>query len=304
MPDIPTPGAALRSLLARDRIISVPGGGTPLEAHCAAATGFEAFYLSGYAIAAWRHGVPDVGLTGISDVVAAVTAVTGTCGLPVLVDADTGYGDAAAVGATVRRLEAAGAAAIQVEDQVWPKRCGHLAGKEVIPAADMERKVRAAVRSRQDPATVIIARTDAVAPHGLDEAIDRCRRYADAGADALFVDAPESREHLERIGAALELPLLVNLTESGRTPLLPLPELEAMGYRLALFPTAALRLAARDVLDLYAGIAATGGTHASAGRMLSLTELNALVGQDAVDALERDVLEQPEGLLAQAGPGR
>ena len=284
------PGDTLRRLLDRDGVLAAPGGGTPLEAHCAEAAGFDAFYLSGYAVAAWRHGQPDLGLTGMSDVVEAVAAITSSSRISVLVDADTGYGDVTAVAATVRRLEQAGAAAVQFEDQVAPKRCGHMQGKEVIPTAQMERKLAAAVRTRTD--ALIVARTDALGPLGVDEAIERGKRYHDLGVDAVFVDAPESREHLERIAQEIPGRLVVNLTESGRTPILPLAEIEAMGFDVALYPTAALRLAGRLISDLYAGIRDAGSTAAWQPQMMSLDEMNALLGQGRVDALEAAVLSQ------------
>ncbi|WP_156364874.1 MULTISPECIES: oxaloacetate decarboxylase [unclassified Aeromicrobium] len=285
-----SPGDTLRGLLDRDGVLAAPGGGTPLEAHCAAAAGFEAFYLSGYAVAAWRHGQPDLGVTGMTDVVDAVAAITTSTPVSVIVDADTGYGDVTAVAATVRRLEQAGAAAVQIEDQVAPKRCGHMQGKEVIPVLQMERKVAAAVRTRAD--ALVIARTDALGPLGVDEAIERGKRYHDLGVDAVFVDAPESREHLERIATEIPGRLIVNLTESGRTPILPLEEIDAMGYAIALYPTAALRLAGRVISELYAGIRDAGSTAAWQPQMMSLDEMNALMGQGRVDDLEAAVLTQ------------
>lgn len=288
-----SPGDTLRALLDRDGVLAAPGGGTPLEAHCAAAAGFDAFYLSGYAVAAWRHGQPDLGVTGMTDVVDAVTAITTSTPVSVIVDADTGYGDTTAVAATVRRLEQAGAAAVQIEDQVAPKRCGHMQGKEVIPALQMERKLAAAVRTRTD--ALVVARTDALGPLGVDEAIERGKRYHDLGVDAVFVDAPESREHLERIAAEIPGRLIVNLTESGRTPILPLQEIEELGFAVALYPTAALRLAGRLISSLYGEIRDAGSTAAWQPQMMSLDEMNALLGQGDVDALNADVLAQLPG---------
>lgn len=285
------PGDALRRLLDRPGSLAAPGGGTPLEAHCAEATGFETFYLSGYAVAAWRHGQPDLGITGMTDVVDAVAAITTSSSLPVIVDADTGYGDVTSVAATVTRLEQAGAAAIQIEDQVAPKRCGHSQGKEVIPTTQMERKVAAALRARTAGA-LIIARTDALGPLGVDEAIERCKRFHDLGADAVFVDAPESLEQLERIAREVPGRLVVNMTESGRTPILPFAEVGAMGFDLVIYPTAALRLAGRMISDLYAGLRDAGSTSDWSTRMMSLGEMNALLGQGRVDALESAVLAQ------------
>ncbi len=284
-------GDRLRELFDRRTPLSAPGGGTPLEALSAAAAGFDAFYVSGYAVAAWRHGLPDLGITGMTDVIDAVTAITTSCALPVIVDADTGYGDVASVCVTVARLERAGAAAIQIEDQVSPKRCGHMLGKEVIPAVEMERKIAAALKSRA-AGTLIIARTDALGPLGIDEAIERGRRYSDVGADAMFVDAPESRQHLERIAAEVPGRLVLNLTESGRTPILPLREVAELGFSLVIYPTAALRLAGRVVGQMYADLRASGATAAWSSQMMSLDEMNALLGQARISELEEAVVRQ------------
>jgi 2-methylisocitrate lyase-like PEP mutase family enzyme len=291
-----SPGDRLRELLDQRAPLplSVPGGGTPLEALSAAAAGFEAFYVSGYAVAAWRHGLPDLGITGMTDVVDAVTAISTASSLPVIVDADTGYGDVASVSLTVARLERAGAAAVQIEDQVSPKRCGHMLGKEVIAAVDMERKIAAALKSRA-AGTLIIARTDALGPLGVDEAIERGRRYSGVGADAVFVDAPESRRHLERIAAEIPGRLVLNLTESGRTPILPLAEVAELGFAIVIYPTAALRLAGRVIGQLYADLRASGATAAWSPRMMSLDEMNALLGRERISDLEQAVIrERPD----------
>ncbi len=211
-----------------------------MEARCAGAAGFSCLYLSGYATAAWRFGQPDVGLIALDEIAGAVQAVTEASALPLICDADTGYGDLAGVRRTVRILERLGASAIQLEDQSWPKRCGHLRGKSVIPAVDHARKIAGAVAARQDSDTVIFARTDALAPNGMADALDRMKRYADAGADALFVDAPTSIEDLETISGALTgRPLVVNMSESGLTPHLSADEFHQLGFGIVLFPTSA-----------------------------------------------------------------
>ena len=286
-----SPGDRLRELLDREAPLVAPGGGTPLEALSAEAAGFDVFYVSGYAVAAWRHGLPDLGITGMTDIVDAVAAITTTSSLPVIVDADTGYGDLASVRTAIGRLERAGAAAIQIEDQVSPKRCGHMLGKEVIPAVEMERKIAAALRSRTAGA-LVIARTDALGPLGVDEAIERGRRYSEAGADAVFVDAPESRQHLERIAAGIPGRLVLNLTESGRTPILPLREVAELGFSLVIYPTAALRLAGRVIGQLYADLRASGSTAAWSARMMSLDEMNTLLGKARIDELAETVVRQ------------
>jgi len=286
-----SPGNALRGLLASaSGAVGVAGGGTPLEARCAAAAGFESFYISGYATAAWRYGVPDVGLIGMREIVENVSAITTAQSLPVIVDADTGYGEAANVAMTVRLLEQAGAAAVQIEDQVWPKRCGHMDGKSVIGTDEMVRKVRAAVLSRSDPSTVIIARTDARSPLGLQEAIDRSNRYLDAGADAIFVDAPESVDEMAAIAKAVSGWLVANMSESGKTPILPLNELGALGYKIVIYPTSALRLSAALMSAMFTDLRANGATGAWAERMMSLDDVNELLGLAALRRLDAEVL--------------
>lgn len=295
-PHTESPGAVLRTLLDPGAgPLAVPGGGTPLEARCAAAAGFPAFYVSGYATAAWRHGVPDIGLTAMAEVVEAVSAVAAVTTVPILVDADTGYGDVANVARTVRQLERAGAAAVQIEDQLWPKRCGHMDGKSVIPVADMVHKVRAAVRARQDERTVVVARTDARGPLGLAEAIERSRRYRDAGADAIFVDAPESVDELAAIAQAVPGPLVANMSESGKTPILPLAELGDLGYQIVLYPTSALRLSVGVITAMFADLRAYGATGRWVEQMTTLDGVNDLLGLDAVRRFEHDVLAAPGG---------
>lgn len=276
-----TPAAVLRSLLDHvDRPLVVPGGGTPLEARAVEAAGFEAFYLSGYAVAAWRHGLPDIGLLGAAEAAEALAAVTRVTTLPVLADADTGYGDATSVFTNVRLLEQAGAAAIQLEDQVWPKRCGHMVGKEVISADEAVRKVATAVEARRDPATVIVARTDSLAPLGLDEAISRATRFADAGADLVFVDAPGSLAELTRIGVEVPGPLMANMSEGGRTPALSAAAFHELGFAVVIYPTTALRVAAKGVQHFLADLRSEGDSASWRSRMHGLDELNELVGLD------------------------
>lgn len=287
---------ARRSLRARlgeleQRPLVVPGVGTPLEARCAVGAGFEALYQSGYATAAWRHGQPDIGLTALEETATALESVAEVVDVPILCDADTGYGGVANVVRAVRRLERMGASAIQFEDQSWPKRCGHMRDKAVIPADEHARKVAAAVGARQDPDTVIIARTDALAPHGMGEALDRARRYADAGADALFIDAPASVDDLETIGRELSgHVLLANMSEGGLTPHLSAAELHELGFGIVLFPTTALRIAARAMTDFFAELRVSGDSRPWRDRMMGLDELNDTVGLDEALQVEADLL--------------
>ena len=271
--------STLRQLLARDdQSLVVPGAGTPLEALAIESAGFEAVYLSGYAIAAWRHGLPDIGLLGAGELLDAVTGVLRVSSLPVIVDADTGYGDVTTVYANVRLLEAAGVSAIQIEDQVWPKKCGHMVGKEVIDADEAVRKVATAVGARRDPDTVIIARTDALAPRGIDEAIERGKRFSEVGADMVFIDAPASVEDLARIGTSVPGLLMANVSEGGRTPSLPAEQFHELGFQLVIYPTTPLRIAAKAIKEFMVDLRREGNALAWRERMYGLDELNELVG--------------------------
>lgn len=282
-----TTASTLRALLANTQTSALvaPGGGTPLEALAVQKAGFDAFYLSGYAVAAWRHGLPDIGLLGAIDTAQALSAVTRVVDVPVICDADTGYGDEASVYSTVRLLEDAGAAAIQFEDQDWPKKCGHMNDKRVIDADDAARKIEAAVRSRQNPDTVIIARTDSLGPLGIDEAIRRVKMFGEAGADILFVDAPQSLEDLQRIGSEVNGVLMANMSESGKTPALSADEFRALGFQFVVFPTSALRTAAKSFNDLFTHLKATGDTRTMRDRMFGLDELNDLVGLEVYNQI-------------------
>ncbi|MGC0368883.1 isocitrate lyase/PEP mutase family protein [Microbacterium sp. SLBN-111] len=276
-----TPASQLRGLLADTAApLVVPGAGTPLEALAIQRAGFGAVYLSGYAIAAWRHGLPDIGLLGAGEALEALTATARVTDLPLLVDADTGYGDATSVWANVRMLEAAGAAGIQIEDQVWPKRCGHMVGKEVIDADEAVRKIATAVEARRDPDTVIVARTDSLAPLGLDEALSRAQRFREVGADVVFIDAPSSIADLRRIGAELEGPIMANMSEGGVTPALSADEFHALGFQLVIFPTAPLRVASMAMSDFLTDLRRDGDSRSWRERMDGLDELNELVGLD------------------------
>ncbi|WP_158507129.1 oxaloacetate decarboxylase [Subtercola sp. Z020] len=276
-----THATTLRALLADTSTpLVVPGAGTPLEARAIEQAGFGAAYLSGYAIAAWRYGLPDIGLLGAREALDALTAVARVTDLPLIVDADTGYGDATSVWANVRLLEAAGAAAIQLEDQVWPKKCGHMVGKEVIDADEAVRKVATAVEARRNPDTVIIARTDSLAPRGLDEALSRAARFRDAGADVVFIDAPSSVDDLTRIGSTLDGPLMANMSEGGVTPLLTADEFHALGFQLVIFPTTPLRVASLAIEGFLADLRTSGDSKPWRERMHGLDELNELVGLD------------------------
>jgi 2-methylisocitrate lyase-like PEP mutase family enzyme len=263
---------------ASDGPLLLPGVGTPLEAIAAVQAGFPGIYLSGYATAGWQSGQPDIGLTGLREVLECLTAIRARTAHPVLVDADTGYGDVSNVTDTVRRLELAGAGGVQLEDQTWPKRCGHLDGKTVEPVDVMVRKIRAALSARSSPDLFLVARTDARSPLGLDEAIRRAQIYAEVGADAVFVDAPHSVDELRRIGAEVPGRVVANISESGLTPTLPAQELKLLGFDIVLYPTGALRSAAAIVQEYFVHLHEKGDTSGWAGPMLSLEDFNTLVG--------------------------
>ncbi len=239
-----TPGQELRQLVA-DATIQVPGAPSALIARVIERCGYDAMYLSGAAFSAGVLGLPDVGLFTLSELAQQTAWLTRSCGLPLIVDADTGFGEALNVERTVIELEAAGAAAIQLEDQQLPKRCGHLAGKSLVEPPAMCAKLRAAVAAKSDPELVIIARTDARGVTGLNDAIDRAQQYLDAGADWIFPEALESKDEFARFAQAIDAPLVANMTEFGKSPLLTLEELAALGYAAVLYPVTLLRVAVK-----------------------------------------------------------
>jgi 2-methylisocitrate lyase-like PEP mutase family enzyme len=270
----------LRSRLSRKPIVVAPGVYDAFTALMAAQAGFSALYVSGAAIAYTRLGRPDIGLVGMSEVAGALALIRDRVDAHLIVDADTGYGNALNVGRTVRSFERMGAGAIQLEDQTFPKRCGHLDGKTLIPADEMCGKIRAAADARHSSETLIIARTDAIAVEGFDCAIARAVRYREAGADVLFVEAPRTRGDLARITAALgqETPAMANMVEGGKTPVLPAAELEAIGFALVIFPGGIVRALAQTAGDYYASLAANGASEPFRERMVDFDGINRIVG--------------------------
>jgi 2-methylisocitrate lyase-like PEP mutase family enzyme len=270
----------LRSLLSKPPIVVAPGVYDPLTALIATQAGFHSLYISGAAIAYTRLGRPDIGLVSISEVVDTVSLICDRVDANLIVDADTGYGNALNVERTIRLLERAGANAIQIEDQGFPKRCGHLDDKTLIPAAEMAGKIKAAVDARHSKDTLIIARTDAVAVAGFEQAVERALLYKDAGADVLFVEAPKAREELAKIVKQVghTLPLMANMVEGGKTPIMSASELEALGFSLVIFPGGIVRTLAKTAVDYYASLAAHGSTQPFRDRMFNFNELNGLLG--------------------------
>jgi 2-methylisocitrate lyase-like PEP mutase family enzyme len=269
---------SLRERLSVPRIVVAVGAHDGLTATLAQRAGFEAVYHGGYAVAAHHHGLPDIGLVGLGEVAGSLRRMTAVASVPVVVDADTGYGSEPGVRRAVLELERAGAAAIQIEDQVFPKRCGHMEGKSVIPRDEMVLKVRAAVEARRNPETVVIARTDALQVHGLDDAIDRCNAYAEAGADVTFVDAPRTREELAEIARKVQGPSLANMSETGRSPALRAEELEQLGYRIVIFPSTQTWLFAQVYQELLDELQSTGTSMGLRDRMMSFDAVNDLLG--------------------------
>jgi methylisocitrate lyase len=289
-------GRRFRTLLDQRGILQLPGAHNGMAALQAKAAGFKGLYLSGAAMTA-SMGLPDLGIITVDDVAFFVRQIVRASGLPLLVDADTGYGEALNVMHAVRVFEDAGAGALHLEDQHLPKKCGHLNDKKLVDINDMAAKVAAAARARRD--LVIIARTDAAASEGLDGAVARARAYLEAGADAIF---PEALNHAEMFRAFAErmpgVPLLANMTEFGKTPFFTAAEFEQMGYKMVIWPVSALRVANKAQQDLYAAIMRDGGTQKVVDRMQTRAELYATIGLHDYEALDASIIETivPEGM--------
>jgi 2,3-dimethylmalate lyase len=284
---VESPGRRLRALLAGETIL-VPGAYNALVGRVLEDAGFPAIYAGGYAAAAATFALPDIGIVTGSEMAEHVSRITRSVSVPVIADADTGYGELVNVARTVRELERADVAAIQLEDQVFPKRCGHMEGKRVIPRDEMVRKLRVALEARSDPDTMIVARTDAIAVTGLDDALDRLRAYAETGADVLFPDAPRSVDELRAIANAFELPLVANMSEHGKTPLLSVDEIAELGYAIALYPSSTLFAAARSAREIAEILKRDGTTRGELDRLLPFDELNEVVGLAAWQSEEAE----------------
>jgi methylisocitrate lyase len=272
-----SPGLALRTAASRSTLI-VPGAFNPLTARLIQRKGFQAAYLSGAAFSAGAFGLPDIGLFTITELAEETRRLTRAVEIPLIVDADTGFGAAVNVERTVKELEAAGAAALQLEDQQLPKRCGHLSGKSLVSADEMCAKIRAAAASRRDPNLVILARTDARSVEGFDAAVDRAKRYLAAGADWIFPEALETSEEFALFARTVEAPLVANMTEFGRSPLMTLKELTEAKYAAVLMPVTTLRLAMRAVEEGLDRIIADGTQKDLLDRMQTRQELYDLLG--------------------------
>jgi len=280
------PGARFRSLVERPGILRLPGAHNALAGLMAKRAGFEGLYLSGAAMSA-SMGLPDLGVITVEEVCFFVRTIARATGLPLLVDGDTGYGEALNVMAMVRAFEDAGAAAVHIEDQILPKKCGHLNDKRLASPQDMAAKVAAARLARRH--LYLIARTDAVASEGMDAAIARARLYVEAGADAIFPEALTTPEMFRAFAAAVPAPCLANMTEFGRTPSLSADEFAALGMRMVIWPVSSLRIEARAVGELYETIAAEGSPASLVPRMQPRAELYETIGYGAYEALDRSI---------------
>jgi 2-methylisocitrate lyase-like PEP mutase family enzyme len=276
---------ALRKLIGGDEIIVAPGVYDGMSARLVQRAGFTAVYATGGGIAR-SMGYPDLGLLGLTEVADRLSVIVEHAGVPVIADADTGYGNTLNVRRTIREFERAGVAALHLEDQTFPKRCGHLDDKTVVPRGEMVQKLRAARDAANDADLVLIARTDAIAVEGLEAAIERALAYAEAGADVIFVEAPTSEAQMETIARRVSTPKLLNMFEGGKTPLVPLDRLGALGYRIVIIPSDLQRAAIRAMQDVLTAIRRDGNSRALADRMATFTEREAIVG--TAEYLTRD----------------
>lgn len=279
-------GERFRALLQRPHILQIPGAHTGMAGLLAKRAGFDAVYAGGSAMTG-TMGLPDLGIITIEDVCFFVRQVARASLLPVLVDGDTGHGEALNCMRLVRELEAVGAAAVHIEDQLLPKKCGHLNDKRLADARDMAAKVAAAVKARRH--LYIIARTDAAASEGLDGAIARAKLYLEAGADAIFPEALVNAEMFREFARAVKAPLLANMTEFGKTPVFTAGQFEEMGYRMVIWPASAMRVAAKAQEELYAAIRRDGGTHNMLSRMQTRKELYDVIGYSEYEALDATI---------------
>ena len=287
-----TPRRTLKQMLKRNKLLVTPGCFDGLSARLVEEAGFEAAYLSGGAVAR-SMGIPDIGLVTMSESIERASQVTSVITIPVIADADTGYGNAVNLWRTVREFERAGVAAIHIEDQITPKRCGHLDGKEVIPLSEMIQKLQAALAARTDPDFCIIARTDARAVNGFDDAIARARAFAKIGVDAIFVEAPQSVEELAEIPRSLpDLPLLVNVFKGGKTPMLPADRLERLGYRIAIYPSETQRAAIYAMRNTLSTLKREGKTESIDAALTTFKERDRVVDLDGWQKIERDYLAE------------
>lgn len=278
---------SLAQRLRQPGLVVAPGVYDMVSLRLADTFGFDALYMTGFGTVASHLGLPDAGIATYTDMVQRVRLMASMARAPLIADGDTGYGGLLNVAHTVRGYEDAGAAAIQLEDQEFPKKCGHTPGRRVVPMADMVRKIRVACEARTSRDFLIIARTDARSALGLDEALRRAEAYAEAGADILFVESPESVEEMQKIGRSTDLPLVANMVEGGRTPVLSQADLEAIGYRIAIFPVTALLAATHAMREAYQQIRQQGSSAGMPVPLMPFSELTTLMGFEEVWAFDR-----------------
>lgn len=278
---------SFKQKLQERRALIVPGAANPLAARVIADLGFEAIYVTGAGVTNMSLGLPDLSFVDLTQIVQHTMAIRNVTDLPLVVDADTGFGNAVNVAHTIRMLERAGASAVQIEDQVMPKRCGHFTGKEVVPPQEMAAKVRAAVDARRSDELLIIARTDARAVEGFQAALDRAALYVEAGADVIFLEAPESEEEVRRIPASLPVPQLINLVVGGRTPIFGQAELAEMGFALVLYANVALQGAVLGMQNALGALSRDGRMDEEREIVASFAERQRLVQKSYYDELQR-----------------
>ena len=276
----------LRQMMTGKQIVVAPGAHDALTAKIIEQVGFSAVYMTGYGQAASHLGKPDVGLLTLTEMVARASNIVEAVNVPVIADADTGFGNAVNVMRTLREYEKAGVAAIQLEDQVAPKKCGHMTGRQVVSKEEMVGKIKAAADVRTDPDLMIIARTDARTVHGMGEALERAKAYEEAGADILFIESPESVEEMKQITTSFKVPVLANMVEGGRTPFLPVQDLQGLGYDLVIFPTASTYLVTKALTRLMTVLKDTGTTASLIPEMITFEEFNDLIGLTKIREIE------------------
>jgi len=279
--------AKLAVTIARGEFVTAPGVYEMLSAKVADQMPFNALYMTGYGVAASHLGVPDAGIASFGDVVSRVRMIANGTNTPLICDADTGFGGLLNVHHTVKGYEDAGCAAIQMEDQESPKKCGHTPDRRVVPIEDMVEKIQVAVEAREDPNFLIIARTDSRTAHGLDEAIRRGHAFAEAGADVIFVESPETVAELEEIGRAYDKPTLANMADGGKTPILPAAQLQDMGFAIAIFPGLGMLVAAAALESAYGSLLKDGTSANLDTPMVGLADMHQLMGFEEVWAFER-----------------
>ncbi len=282
------PTTRLRARLAQPNILIAPGAADALTARLIQESGFDAVYATGAGIANAQFALPDIGLLTMTEMVDQVRRIVDAVEVPVIADADTGYGNPLNVQRTVREYERAGVAAIQLEDQVSPKKCGHFAGKEVISEQEMTQKLRAAVAARVDPDLVLIARTDSLATAGYDAAVARARAFAACGADVVFIEAPTDREQIATLPRAVGTPLVFNMTEGAKTPMFSARELQEFGYRIVIYPNTALRVAMHAVQEALAVLRSEESTASLLPRMASWQERQRIVRLNDYEKLDQE----------------